>query len=104
MAWTPPALVNTARYWLPLACLVDDTVRVSVVAAAMLPQPLPPLVDTCHWTEGAGRDVADALNVAGVPAVTTSLAGLAVTVGGTLTVRTADAVVVEPLALVNTAR
>ena len=74
------------------------------VAPPMLLQVLPPSVETCHWTVGAGVPEAAALNVTVVPETTLWPPGCDVTEGGVDTVNTAAAEVAEPAEFVNTAR
>ena len=62
------------------------------VAPAMLVNVEPPLVLTCHCTDGAGVPVAAAVKLADWPAVTVWLVGLLVTLG---------AVVVEAGSITN---
>ena len=65
----------------------------------------PPLLETCHCTDGVGLPDAAAVNDTGAPAVTVLLAGFAVTTGALWTVNVA-ALLATPLAttLLNTAR
>ena len=106
----PVELVNTARYWFPLIDVDVDgvtTVRVPVVLPASvvsLVNVVPPSVDTCHCTVGAGLPDAAAVNVAVEPAVTEVLAGCVVTAGVAVTVSVATLVVAVPAEFVNTAR
>ena len=73
-------------------------------------QLVPPLVDCCHCTVGAGVPDAAAVNVALDPATTLSLAGSLVIEGANVlgaaavTVSVAAWVVALAVALVNTAR
>jgi hypothetical protein len=64
----------------------------------------PPSVERCHCTDGAGRPLAAAVNVAASPAVTVWSCGCALTVGAAVTVSVAGCVVALPTLLVNTAR
>jgi len=65
----------------------------------------PPLIETCHCTDGVGLPDAAAVNEAGAPAVTLWLVGFVVTTGALWTVNVA-ALLATPLAttLLNTAR
>ena len=64
----PSELVNTARYSWPLSVVVAlAIVSVVEVAVLMLLQVLPPFVDCCHRTFGAGWPEAIASNVAVCP-------------------------------------
>jgi hypothetical protein len=65
----------------------------------------PPLVETCHCTDGVGLPDAVAVNDTGAPAVTVLLVGFVVTTGALWTVSVA-ALLTTPLAttLLNTAR
>ncbi len=83
------------------------TVSVPVVLPASvvsLLQVLPPSVDTCHWTVGAGLPDAAAVNVAVWPTGVVTLAGCVVTVGAKSTVSVAGLVVAAAAVFVNTAR
>ena len=65
----------------------------------------PPSVLACHCTVGAGEPLAAAVKVALLPARTVRLAGLEVMTGGAVfTVRSAAALVADPITFVNTAR
>ncbi len=76
----------------------------SVVANGMLWNVLPPSLLICHCTRGAGRPVADAVNVTCVPAFTVVLVGLLVTTGATSNVTLAALLLTVPSELVKTAR
>ena len=105
MSRCPPAFVNTAWYSLPFCpAVVDDTVSVVDAAPEMFVNVAPPLVDTCHWTVGAGLPEAAAVKVAVAPALTVTLVGCVVTAGGKSTVRVNVLLVTLPTEFVTTAR
>jgi hypothetical protein len=56
----PAALVNTARYWLPLSVAAAVNVYVVLVAKAIFENPEPVL--RCHCTVGVGEPDAPAVN------------------------------------------
>ena len=99
----PTLLVNAAWYWLPLSPAAVVKVYVLDVAPGMSVKVVPPLVETCHWTVGAGVPWPAAVKVAGRPWLTVSLAGLVVTTGRESTVRETGSVPTVPTELVNTA-
>ncbi len=70
----------------------------------MLLNVVPPSVDTCHCTEGAGLPEAAAVKLAVVPAQTVVFDGFVVTLGGVVTVSVAAVDVAVPQTLVKTAR
>src|SRR5439155_24526588 len=98
----PQALVNTARYWLPLCESCAVKVRLVFVSPTMSVKPEPVL--TCHCTVGAGVPLAAAVKVTLLPACTLWVSGWVVTTGVVLTVSVAAVVVAVPQALVKTAR
>jgi hypothetical protein len=100
----PAAFVNTARNWFPVWFAAAMKLRVVEVAPPMLLKVPPPSVLTCHWTVGAGKPLAAAVNVAVVPAHTVWGVGWVVTAGGTFTVKVAAVVVAVLHVFVNTAR
>jgi hypothetical protein len=100
----PAAFVNTARNWFPVWFAAAVKLRVVEVAPPMLLKVPPPSVLNCHWTVGAGKPFAAAVNVAVFPAHTVWGVGWAVTAGDTFTVRVAAVVVAVLHVLVNTAR
>jgi hypothetical protein len=101
----PAALLNTARYSLPLSLAgTSVSVRVLAVAPEMLVNDVPPFVDTCHCTVGAGLPVADAVKVTLPPAVTVCAPQVDVDTGTVSTVSVAAVDVAVPTELVNTAR
>ena len=65
----------------------------------MLVKVVPPSVETCHCTVGAGVPVAAAVKLADWPSTTATLAGEVVTVGGESTVRVAADVVTDPMTI-----
>ncbi len=87
-----------------MAVVTDETVSVVEVAPETLEYVVPPSVETCHCTVGAGEPEAAAVNVAVPPTVTVALAGCVVTTGAVSTVSVAAVVVAEPALFVNTAR
>jgi hypothetical protein len=94
-------LVKTARYCFALS--PDAVVKLYVVEVAplMLPNVVPPSVETCHCT--GGLPLAAALNDAVEPAQDVALVGLVVIVGDEVTVSIAADVVAEPQLFVKTA-
>ena len=64
----------------------------------------PPSVLRSHWTVGVGWPEAEAVKVTGLPVVIVWERGFVVTVGVVLTVNVAAAEMIEPAALVKTAR
>ena len=95
----PAPLVKTARYWFWFWALVTAP-RLSVVAVApsMSAKLAPPLVETCHWTAGAGAPEAAAVKVAVAPAATLWAAGWVVIWGAVATVTVTVAASLAPLA------
>ena len=69
----------------------------------MVVKVVPPLVETCHCTVGAGTPVPAAVKLAGWPWATWVLTGEAVTVGRVLNSNVAGVESTEPAGLVNTA-
>src|SRR5438034_17779 len=65
---------------------------------------MPPSVESCHCTVGAGEPLAAAVKVTGVPAHTFWSVGFVVTSGRVSTVSVAALVVAEPQLLLKTAR
>src|ERR1700736_6488152 len=61
---TPQELVKTARYCLPLSAATVEKVYVAFVAPPTFAKVVPPSVDTCHCTVGAGVPPAAAVKVA----------------------------------------
>ena len=79
-------------------------VNVGEVAPGTSVKVVPPSVDTCHCTVGAGLPVAAAVKVTDWPWSTSWPEGFAATVGAVSTVSVAGSVVSEPSELANTAR
>ena len=79
-------LVKTARYSLPFSPAFAVTESAEFVAPPMLVNVVPPSVDRCHCTVGAGNPLAAALKVAVAPAFTVRSLGLAVMTGARWTV------------------
>src|SRR4051794_41027632 len=75
----PTALVNTARYMLPLSPGAVVNVYVVLVAPAMFTKLAPPSVERCHWTVGVGTPEAAARKLTGLPGETTWSLGFVVT-------------------------
>src|SRR5262249_22749236 len=101
----PALLVNTARYWLPLALMGAANEYVVAVAPAMLANLELPLARTCHCTVGGGEPLPATVNVTVWPAVTAWLVGLLVTLGATtFTVKVAVLLVALPAELLTTTR
>ena len=84
----PAALVNTARYWLPLSAAVAVNMSVVLVAPEIGANDPPPLVLTSHCTVGAGLPLLEAVKVAVPPSQTVWSVGLVITLG-------ASAIVIE---------
>ena len=82
----PAELVKTARNWWPLSAAVVEAMAYVVPVAPATVVQVEPLVDSCHWTVGAGVPVAAAVNEAAWPASTVWGVGWVVTTGATLTV------------------
>jgi len=99
--------VKTARYSLAFCAAVTfEIVYVVDVAPLMFAQVEPPLLESCHCTDGVGLPYAAAVNVAAAPAFTVWLVGLLVTQGAIalVTVRVAALVRADPRVFVKTAR
>jgi hypothetical protein len=75
-----------------------------LVAPGMSVNVVPPSVDLCHCTEGAGLPEAAAVNDTDPPATTIALTGCVVTWGTVCTVNRTGAVSADPAGLVNAAR
>ena len=77
----PKRLVKTALYLYPFWEVWAVKEYVGAVAPERLDHELPPVVETCHCTVGAGDPDADALNDADEPAETESFEGWLVILG-----------------------
>jgi len=67
----PALFVKTARYSLAFCVAVTvEIVYVADVAPLMFAQVQPPLLESCHCTDGVGLPYAAAVNVAAAPALT----------------------------------
>jgi hypothetical protein len=97
-----------ASYSLPLCEVAAAKEYVVEVAPVMLVNEPPPLVETDHWTVGAGEPEADALKEAVAPEATDVLDGSETMAGAAgaadVTVSLAAEVVAEPKRFEKTAR
>src|SRR5450432_847050 len=101
----PDPLVKTARNLVPFwPANTFGTVKVVMIAPAILLNVAPPSVENCHCTVGVGVPLAAAVNTAVPPAFTVTSTGFSVITGPAVTVSVAAVVVALPTLLVNTAR